>query len=98
MILGGWALGNMALGGVRMNRTEGHVKSFYQTNLAWNSVNLLIAGVGYYNAMKDGIDLSFLETFNEQKQIEKILLLNAGLDVGYMLGGLYLMERSKKQS
>ena len=27
--------------------------------------------------------------------IQKILLLNAGLDVGYMLGGLYLTERSK---
>ena len=64
-------------------------------NLAWNSVNLVIAGFGYYNALNAGSDLTLLETFAEQKGIENILLLNAGLDVGYMLGGLYLLERSK---
>lgn len=94
-ILGGWAVGNMILGGVQMGRTEGHVKSFHQMNLAWNSVNLVIAGFGYYNAMRSGTDYTLIETFAEQKGIENILLLNAGLDVGYMLGGLYLIERSK---
>ncbi len=94
-ILGGWAVGNMILGGIQMGRTEGHVKSFHQMNLAWNSVNLIIAGFGYYNALNAGSDLTLLETFAEQKGIENILLLNAGLDVGYMLGGLYLLERSK---
>ena len=31
----------------------------------------------------------------EQYKIQKILLFNAGLDIGYMLGGAYLIERSK---
>lgn len=61
-------------------------------------VNLVIAGFGYYNALNAGSDLTLLETFAEQKGIENILLLNAGLDVGYMLGGLYLLERSKNVS
>lgn len=29
--------------------------------------------------------------------MQKILLFNAGLDVGYMLGGVYLLERGKRE-
>ena len=95
LILSSWALGNMVWGGVSANNTMGREKGFHQMNLYWNSVNLLIAGLGYYGASKAPADLGLWESINEQQHIEKVLLVNAALDVSYMAGGLYLMEREK---
>jgi len=39
-----------------------------------------------------------MQTLREYHSFNKILLLNAGLDVGYVLGGLYLTERAKNLS
>jgi hypothetical protein len=95
LILGSWALGNMVWGGLAANNSIGREKGFHQMNLYWNSVNLLIAGLGYYRASKTSRDLGLWESINEQQQLEKVLLVNAALDAGYMAGGLYLMERGK---
>jgi hypothetical protein len=35
------------------------------------------------------------QSYKEQLKTEKTFLINAGLDIGYILGGLYLTERSK---
>jgi len=37
--------------------------------------------------------LSFAESVREQVNIEKILLLNAGLDIAYITAGLFLLEK-----
>lgn len=95
LILGSWALGNMVWGGISANYAIGREKGFHQMNLYWNSLNLLIAGLGYYSASKAPADLGLWESIKEQQHIEKVLLVNAALDVGYLAGGLYLMERGK---
>lgn len=95
LILGSWALGNMVWGGIAANKAIGREKGFHQMNIYWTSVNLLIAGLGYYRASEATADLGLWETINEQQHIEKVLLVNAALDVGYMAGGLFLMERGK---
>lgn len=96
LILGSWAIGNILWGGLMAGRTSGELQGFHQMNAYWNSVNLLIAGFGYYSAMKEVPDVDFWETLQRQQSIEKILLVNAGLDVAYMAGGLYLLERGKR--
>jgi hypothetical protein len=96
MVLGSWALGNIALGAYGLRHASGASLAFHQMNLGWNLVNLGIAGWGYYSAMQGEADLAFLPSFQEQKSIEKILLFNAGLDVGYMMTGVFLMERAKR--
>ena len=93
MILGTWAVGNMVWGGIGASQTSGQTKAFHQMNLYWNSVNLLIAGFGYWQATKETPGSEFWETMKAQQSIEKILLVNAALDVAYMAGGLYLKER-----
>lgn len=98
LILGSWAIGNMVWGGIAAGQTTGEVKAFHQMNLYWNSVNLLIAGFGYWQATQNPGDLGFLETLEAQQSIEKILLVNAALDVAYMAGGLYLKERGLRKS
>ncbi|MCH7400901.1 DUF6992 family protein [Belliella kenyensis] len=93
LILGSWAVGNMMLGGVMANRTSGQTKAFHQMNIYWNTVNLAIAGFGYYSAMKEIPSPDFWETLDAQHGIEKILIVNAALDIAYMAGGFYLNER-----
>ncbi|WP_339868425.1 hypothetical protein [uncultured Algoriphagus sp.] len=93
MILGGWAVGNMIWGGIAASQTSGQTKAFHQMNLYWNSVNLVIAGFGYWQATKENAGTDFWSTMDAQQNMEKILLFNAALDVAYVAGGLYLKER-----
>lgn len=62
-------------------------------NTAWNAVNLAIAGFGYYNLRNQSADIGLSKTIAEFHSFEKLLLFNAGLDVGYMAAGAYLWER-----
>lgn len=96
LVLGSWAVANIALSPILASRETGWRKSFHQMNGYWNGINLVIAGFGYFNAIGGNpIGMSLAETFQEQHSIEKILLFNAGLDIGYVVGGLYLNERAK---
>ncbi len=93
-VLGGWAAGNMVYSGIRLGQTEGERRSFHQMNVAWNAVNLTIAGLAYYGSRRERKkEFSLTETLRAQSGVEKTLLFNTGLDVGYMAFGLYLMER-----
>lgn len=95
-VLGSWAVGNIGFSGVQYFRTSGSTKSFHQMNVMWNCVNLGLAVPGFLGAGPGSADsLSLAESIHEQHAIEKILLVNAGLDVGYVMTGFFLRERSK---
>ncbi|MFC3415044.1 DUF6992 family protein [Algoriphagus hitonicola] len=98
LILGSWAVGNMIWGGLAARQQSGELKAFHQMNLYWNSVNLVIAGLGYWQATKESPGTDFWQTMEAQQGIEKILLVNAALDVAYMAGGFYLKERGLRKS
>ncbi len=93
--LGSWAVGNMAVNGALYRSGEKDRKYFYEMNIAWNAVNLAIAGFGLYGALHPDTTLTLFESIKQQANIEKILLFNAGLDVAYMMTGFYLKERAK---
>jgi len=96
LTLGSWALGNMAYSGLALRQAPGAEGYFYQMNIYWNIVNLALAGSGYYQATHtDPSALGLAESVGAHHQIKSLLLLNAGLDVGYMAAGLYMRERSK---
>ena len=96
LTLGGWAvaniIGNSAL---YLNTDAGHRKYFYQMNAVWNVVNLAIAGFGYYGSIHPDTNLTLFESLREQSNLENILLFNAGLDIGYIMTGFFLIEKSK---
>ncbi len=71
---------------------------FYGESASWNGVDVAIAGFGNVRAAKLGTDDSALELFQEQMGIDKTLLFNAGLDLGYIAAGAWMMERSKNVS
>ncbi|TKB96012.1 DUF6992 family protein [Pedobacter cryophilus] len=98
-VLGGWALTNLTIGGLAYFNSSGKKKYFNQMNVMWNVVNLGLATAGYFGAKADLKEqLSFAQSIHDQQKIEKILLLNAGLDVGYMATGLFLNERGIRKS
>lgn len=96
LVLGGWAIGNIATGSILMGQKEGKDKYFHQMNLGWGAINLGIASFAYLSAAKsDPAQFNTFQSMQEHYGIQKILLFNAGLDMAYMAGGAYLIERSK---
>lgn len=97
LILGSWALVNLIWGSLGVRKSTGETKAFHQMNAYWNVVNLAIAGFGYWQASQEVPGLDFWASIEAQHGIEKILLLNCGLDLGYIAMGGYLMERGRRK-
>jgi hypothetical protein len=96
-VLGGWAITNIAAGAILSNQRSGSDKYFHQMNAYWNVVNLGIAGLGYLSAAREQAELLGVYASSDAHfGFQRVLLLNAGLDIGYILGGLYLTERSRR--
>lgn len=96
-ILGGWALGNIALGAYGWAQYTGQQKYFNQMNLFWNTVNLTIAGIALYNNYHTDISLlNADQIMSKHVQTEKILLINSFLDAGYIGTGFLLRHFSAK--
>jgi hypothetical protein len=96
LTLGSWALINIGTGGIAARHATGSNKYFHQMNAYWNVANLALAGFGYYgSATADPASFNLFTSVKEHYSMEKILLLNAGLDVAYLATGLYLTERAK---
>lgn len=94
-ILGTWAVGNMITGAIGRSQASGQTAYFHEMNLIWNVVNLGIAGAGYYFTAKGDMPENASALLNDQVSFQKTLLFNAGLDLAYIAGGFYLMERAK---
>ncbi|MDA0314683.1 MAG: hypothetical protein O2829_08465 [Bacteroidetes bacterium] len=94
-ILGTWALVNLVWGALGSFRTKGQRQAFHQMNAYWNVVNLGIAGFGFWQATQLSV-LNFWDVLAAQQQIEKVLLANAALDFGYLVLGLFLIERGRR--
>lgn len=90
IVLGSWALANFAVSGFFMTRTQDRTYFFHQMNVFWNVVNLGIASVGLISAIRAPVDLTLEQTLGEYGNFTRILLINAGLDVLYITGGLLL--------
>lgn len=97
LTLGGWAVVNIGAGLALRGSSEGATREFHTMNALWNTVNLGIAGFGYYAATQsDPASWDLATSLGKHQNFQKILLFNAGLDVGYIMGGLYLTERAKR--
>jgi len=96
-VLGAWASANIIQGTISASNTQGNEKAFHQMNAYWNTVNFAIAGVGLLGIRKQlNKQYSLSTNQKEQQKLEKILLLNSGLDLAYITTGLYLKERGTR--
>lgn len=97
-VLGAWAIGNLAYSGVAVFNNTGQNKAFHQMNIGWGAINLALAGVGYLGTRDAATNLSVIESLKQLESTKRIFLFNAGLDIGYMATGAYMLERSKNTS
>jgi len=98
LVLGSWAGANMLTGAYGWRNFNGEKKYFHQMNVLWNMVNLSIAGFAVWSGMHESFnDLSAAAMLSKHLKTENLYLINAGLDVGYMLGGAYLLQLSSKK-
>jgi hypothetical protein len=96
-VLGGWAVGNMAVSGYLRSQTTGSTRYFHEMNVFWNVVNLGLAASALYGVYtSDPASYDLWQTYHEQQKIEKILLFNLALNFTYMTAGGYLIERSRR--
>lgn len=97
LVLGSWALANIATGAYGWSRYDGSQKYFHQMNLMWNTANLGIAGIALFHfARTDASVMSAAEMLDSHMRTEKLFLINAGLDVLYMGGGYYMHQLARK--
>ncbi|MEZ0538794.1 DUF6992 family protein [Fibrella arboris] len=95
LTLGGYALANLAVSGLAIGNSSGEARYVHQMNLYWNAVNLGIAGLGLLGLRKQHPATETLgEAVQKHNALKQTLLVNAGLDVAYIVGGLYLTERA----
>jgi hypothetical protein len=94
-VLGSWGAANIAVGAAGWaNSKGGENKSFYQMNLIWGVANVGAAILGYTGAQNNkDKKLNAEESLASQKKIEKIFLVNGGLDVVYIAAGAFLKHR-----
>ena len=98
LTLGGYALANIAVGGIAAGKSTGETKYFHRMNVYWNLFNLGIAGVGLLGSRKENPDGETLgEAIKQHQNMKQVLLFNAGLDMAYIVGGAYLRERAENK-
>ena len=99
IFLGSWATLNILSGTSGHFLSENSSRYFHQMNAGWNLVNIGIAGFALYNiSMTDVSALGYTQSISELQNLDKLLLLNAGLDVGYMATGAWLWERGLRKN
>ncbi|MCJ8165445.1 hypothetical protein MKJ04_11380 [Pontibacter sp. E15-1] len=99
LILGGWAILNILTGSFKLTKATRSRKFYFQMNLYWNIVNLIIAAAALYSIFsKDPAAASLLQSLKLHVWYKKILYLNVGLDVAYIVLGAYLQERSRNSA
>lgn len=89
-VLGSWAVLNLVVGTAWALRAgDLRVRAFMASNAAWNVVNLALALFGGWAAANHELgSWTGVTLLREVDLLLKILLVNVGLDVGYMGAGV----------
>ena len=97
-VLTAWGTGNVLVGGIGAAASgDERARQFHLMNAGWGAVNAALGFFGRRSARRDaGAARSLGEGYADLRRTEKILLFNAGLDVGYVAAGAYLVERAKR--
>ncbi len=96
-ILAAWAGVNIIQGSISATNATGSGPHFFRMNAYWNLVNLGIASIGLIQLRKEmNRKYSLTQNHLAQQKLEKILLLNSGLDLAYIATGLFLKENGNR--
>ena len=102
-LLLGWGLLSVIAGFVVQRNPQSFWKQFGLQALLWGAIDAVLALFGLTGANKkeERYVRGELDTTDEQKEARNfycILLINTGLDVGYVVGGVWIMQHFKTRS
>ncbi|WP_052732450.1 DUF6992 family protein [Hymenobacter terrenus] len=96
-VLAAWALANLLGSGYLLSRADRRYEPYYfhGMNVGWGLVNTALAVWGILHQQpKAPTNLRIGELFQAQLFNENLFLLNAGLDVAYIMTGFYLRAQA----
>ncbi|MBU2018283.1 MAG: hypothetical protein KJ941_01445 [Bacteroidetes bacterium] len=91
-----WAVGNMVVGGIGMSNTSGKRRSFHEMNFYFNTVNLVLGGLGVLSTYQPRKS-DFKSLIDYSHSIEKVYLFNIALDLGYIASGWAIYNKGLSQ-
>lgn len=95
LALGVWALINILFSSIKLTKSSRNKRYFFQMNIYWNIVNMIIAGGAlYYILSVDAAARTLPETVAFHSWNLKLLYLSIGLDLAFLMLAAYLKERS----
>ena len=97
-VLTTWGGANVIAGGVgALAADDERWRQFGLMSAGWGLVNAALGGFGLRSVARDRRGgLSLAEGYADLQRTERLLLFNAGLDVAYVVGGAYLIDRSNR--
>ena len=97
-VLTGWGASNVAVGGaVALASDDGVARAAGAMSAGWGAINAALGLFGLRGARRDrAAGQTVAEAAADLRRTEKILLFNAGLDVGYVAAGAYLTARADR--
>ncbi len=97
-VLTGWGAVNVLAGGAgALSSDDEQWRQFHLMNAGWGAINATFGYFGRRGALRDvAADKSVEAAYTDLRRTEKILLFNAGLDLAYIAGGVYVLERSRR--
>jgi len=96
-VLLAWGSGNAAAGVPMLLSQDALVRQFGLQTLIWGAIDAALALAGRHSAQQKAEryergELDNQAELQEARTLRRILLVNAGLDVGYVLGGTWAMR------
>ena len=97
--LGAWGLLNVVQGSISATNTVGPEHYFHQMSAYFNAVNVAIAAVGFLSIKKQLLKANTLDSeIRAQQKIQKILLINSAVDIGFFGAGLLMRNSGIKHN
>lgn len=94
-VLGSWGVANITTGLIGRANTGGTSHYFHEMNIGWGGVNTTLAAISFFSKPKDTL-VSLDRLKRKQTQLERVFLINAGLDVVYVSAGALLIHAGNK--
>ncbi len=99
-LLSGWSVANLSLSPISSDNLfnpSSNLDYFHQMNFFFNVINGAIAGFAHYEVnRRSKLSWTYSEIEEQRKKALKSIKFNMGLDISYILGGIFLKNLANK--
>ena len=92
-----WSVLSMAVGALLWRRGSPFWRGFGVQSLGWGVVDAVIAGSGLLGQRRSAQPSATGDPERAARKLRRLLWFNAGLDVGYMAGGVWLARTKGRE-